>query len=169
MAFAENVRYLSMVTDRWKITQNRHSRDSVRIFDLEVDPEELHPLRTDDARFLEEAPGLLSRLNRFDRSQPDPAQFATATGGKLEQLQRLQTLKALGYVQALGPEVLEAIDSGNEKALEMIGDTDLVGSMHVMEESLYSWPHPWPPKPTGAADDDAGADTAPADENGEDG
>ena len=144
--FAENVRYLSMMTDDWKLTQNRFSRESVRIFDLSDDPQELHPLRTDDPRF-EAAAELLTTMVRYDASQPEPNQMAASSPeAKARALQRLQQLTELGYMHGLSPEALEAIDAGNENALELIGDTDLVGSNHVIEENLYTWPHSWPPK-----------------------
>lgn len=145
--FSENVRYLSLVSDDWKVIQNRFSRESLRVFDLVEDPEELHPLRTDDERFAAAAAELLTRLSRYDRSQPDPVQMAVSgPEGKAAALQRLQQLTELGYMHGLSPEALEAIDAGKESALELIGDTSLVGSNHVIEENLYTWPHNWPPK-----------------------
>jgi arylsulfatase A-like enzyme len=156
-AFAENVRYLSMISDNWKLTQNRFSRGSLRIFDLVEDPAELYPLTTDDPRFAAAFADLLPRLNSYDLAQPEAAAFALA-GDKQAAMERLKTLMMLGYIEA-SPEVLEAIDEGNERALELIGDTELVGSNHVIEESLYTWPHAWPPKlgaarPAGDSDED---------------
>jgi arylsulfatase A-like enzyme len=141
-AAAENVRYVSLQDERWKIVRNRFT-GAFRVFDLVADPDEHCPLDLDDPGHAPVIADLLARLDAYDASQP----IITGGGGGEVDIEAAKQLIKLGYTAGLSEETLAAIASGDDESAKqsLLGDTQFVGSNELLEEDLYTQRWQWPP------------------------
>lgn len=157
---AENVRYLAVSDGKLKLVANRFAgeerftrSDGARLFDHATDPDELHPLWPDDAGFAVASAGLREALEAHDARMPR-AVFRSGKVASEDERANIKALVALGYlgVDDSQKDLAEAAASGalddmdDEALSKLLGDTSLLGSNHMLEESLYEWPYAWPPK-----------------------
>ena len=122
--------------------RNRFVPGSMRVFDLANDPGEHAPIDLADPAHRDVVAGLLRRLDAYEASQPSVASLPV---GRLD-LEMARQLAGLGYTAGLSDEALAALTSGaDERAIQLLQDTSLLGSNEVLEESLYERPIRWPP------------------------
>jgi arylsulfatase A-like enzyme len=149
---AENVRYVSLRDDQYKLTQNRFgllSNDgdhSTRLFDLLADPNEHHPLDLSDPELAPIFRKLVERYMAHDAAMPAVRSVSSAGGGEEERALRMaKVLAELGYVSGMSPEAKKAAVAGSEKLLGLLSTSQFMGSNEILEEEIYERPFQWPP------------------------
>lgn len=142
-AASENVRYLALQDGKRKIISNRFVPGSLRVFDLVADPGEHHPLDLTDPAHRIVLRELLTQLEAYDASQPAVSELKAGTIS----VETARQLASLGYTAGMSDELLDALSSGASLDAEvLLGDTQLMGSNEILEESLYERSFRWPPQ-----------------------
>ncbi len=156
--FAENVRYVSVRNDRWKLTQNRFApvqlREGVlttRLFDLVADPGEHAPVSPGDPVVRQAFRDLATRFTAYDAAMPEVA--ASGGGDEAKIIELAKMLAELGYTAGMSEEAQEAAAAGSAEVLELLGNSQFLGSNEIQEEAIYGRPFQWPPGFNGRAPD----------------
>ncbi len=158
---AENVRYVSMRNERYKLTQSRFAPLSkaqgaqwtTRLFDLIDDPGEHSPLDLNDPAYAQAFAAIAARYKLHDAAMPE-VPMSAGVGDEQALLNQMKSLVALGYAGDMPEDAKAAAMAGSAEALKLLQAGDLgqlTGSNEILEEDLYRRPFQWPPGFNGQA------------------